>query len=333
MTSPLTAFEERTGELQLAFACLIIALGGVLLGVQIDGNGAIAGTGYTTLGLGGIVALAATLIQLGAAGRLPRTPLAVLSATCGFAAITFLVAGVLAPGGAWMFWELVVLAWVLARRRRRSQPGGPEVGLQGFLLLASMLIFRLWITWQAAQHEWQLFTVDVPLISALPFPWLAPIQTITVGDFTQHEMGFPPTGLDFALSMSLWAAGFALCATGLWMRNQASREVEIERIHRLIQTLPPAACGLVLRVLPEEEWEQMGLFGLPERRLALRVARLVEERLQRQMAFETAFRTSNLLGTTTIGGPASSIHEALLHYDPEGLPEPEATPLIEGETT
>ena len=63
------------------------------------------------------------------------------------------------------------------------------------------------------------------------------------------------------------------------------------------------------------------------------VARLVEERLQRQMAFETAFRTSNLLGTTTIGGPASSIHEALLHYDPEGLPEPEATPLIEGETT
>lgn len=317
------------GELQLALACLMIAVGGALLGLQVDGNGDLVGTGRTALALGALVALVATAIQLGIVGRLPRSTLGALSALCGFCGMAFLIGGVLVPGGAWMFWELVVLAWVLARRRRRVQPGGPEVGANALLLLSLMLLFRLWVTWQGARHEWQLFTIDVPLLSALPFPWLDPVKRITVGDFRRHELGFPPTGLDFATSTVLWSAGFALCAVGLWMRNQAAREVEIERIHGLIETLPRAAFHLVVRLVPEEEWERLGFFGLPERRLALRLGRVVEERLQHQMAFETAFRSSRLLAEPLREGPASGIHAALLRYDPEGLPETERVVDVE----
>lgn len=306
----------RGGELQLALACAMIGAGGVLLGLQVDGNGALSGTGFTTLALGGLVALIATLIQLGAAGRLPRDPSSAISAVMGFLGITFLIAGVLAPGGSWMFWELLVLCWVLARRRRTVQPGGPEVGAGGLLLLSLMLLFRLWILWQGSRHEWQLFTVDVPVLSSLPFAWLEPVKRITIGDFSQQEMGFPPAGLDFAVSTTLWTAGFTLCAVGLWLRSESSREVEVGRIHALVEVLPPAAALVVARLLPETEWERLGLFGLSEWRLARRMEQLVSERVQNQLQLEAAFR--GMQPALPVGGEgfAASIAQALAAYAP-----------------
>ena len=116
----------RHAELHLALACLMIGLGGLLLGLQVDGNGDLVGTGFTALGVGALVALAASLVQAGVAGRLPTDWLAGFSAACGFVGMSVCVAGVLAPGGAWMFAEVLLLFWLLARRRKRIQPGGPE---------------------------------------------------------------------------------------------------------------------------------------------------------------------------------------------------------------
>ncbi len=311
---------RRGGELQLALACAMIGAGGVLLGLQLDGNGALSGTGFTTLALGGLVALVATLIQLGAAGRLPRDLTAAVSAVMGFLGITFLIAGVLAPGGSWMFWELLVLCWVLARRRRAVQPGGPEVGAGGLLLLSLMLLFRLWILWQGSRHEWQLFTVDAPVLSSLPFAWLEPVKHITIGDFSQQEMGFPPAGLDFAVSTTLWTAGFTLCAVGLWLRNEAAREVEIERIHALVELLPPAAGLIVVRLLPESEWERLGFFGLSEWRLARRMEQLVSERIQNQLQLEAAFRGMPLAPPEGGEGFTASIQQALAGYAASSSP-------------
>jgi hypothetical protein len=310
----------RGGELQLALACAMIGAGGALLGLQVDGNGTLSGTGFTTLALGGLVALVATLIQLGAAGRLPRDPSSAISAVMGFLGITFLIAGVLAPGGAWMFWELLVLCWVLARRRRAVQPGGPEVGAGGLLLLSLMLLFRLWILWQGSRHEWQLFTVDVPVLSSLPFAWLEPVKHITIGDFSQQEMGFPPAGLDFAISTTLWTAGFTLCAVGLWLRNEASRELEIERIHALVEVLPPAVGLVVTRLLPESEWERLGLYGLSEWRLARRMEQLVAERVQSQLQLEAAFHGMQLAPPGTGEGFPASIHQVLAGYSASSTP-------------
>ena len=39
-------------ERQLGFACLLIAIGGVLLALQLDGDGAMVGTGFAPLGIG-----------------------------------------------------------------------------------------------------------------------------------------------------------------------------------------------------------------------------------------------------------------------------------------
>ncbi len=277
MNSPLP---ERTARWQLALSGLMIAGGGLLLGMQVDAAGDVVGTGYTALGIGALVALVATLVQASVAGRVPRDPVAGFSALIGFFGLCFLVAGVLAPGGSWMFFEVLLLFWLLARRRDRFSPGGPEIGGGSLLLVTLMLLFRLWITWQGSEHRWALMSIDVPLLSSISIDWLEPIKSVSLGSFSPTELGFPPTGLDFPLSMTMWSAGFALCAGGLWMRGSAAREHESDRIHALIQTLPPAAASLVVRIVYEEEWETLGLHGLSERRLASRLEALVAERLR-----------------------------------------------------
>ena len=303
---------DRRGELGLALSCLMIAVGGILLALQVDARGSLSGTGFTPLALGGLVALLASAIQIGSGVRLPRDPVTAIGAALGFLGMAFLVAGVLAPGGSWMFWELVILVWVLARqRRRRRDSSGPELGLAGIGLLGALLVFRIWITWQASRHAWQLFTVDVPLLSLLPFAWLDPVKTITVGEFTRHEMGFPPTGLNFPVSMALWSAGFALCAFGCWARVQSTREVEIERVHALIEILPPATARVVHRLLPEPEWEELGLLGLPRHRLARRIESLVMERVERQAQIESALLHLRALEVPSEAGFSASIHQAL----------------------
>jgi hypothetical protein len=271
---------ERTASWQLVLAGLMIALGGLLLGMQVDGGGALVGTGYTSLGIGALVALVATLVQASVAGRVPRDPLAGFSALLGFCGLAFLVSGVLAPGGSWMFFEVFVLFWLLARQRDRFSSGGPEIGGGSLLLVTLMLLFRLWITWQGSEHRWALMSVEVPFLSSLSVDWLEPVKRVSLGSFSPTELGFPPTGLDFPLSMTLWSVGFAFCAGGLWMRGSAAREHENDRIHSLIQTLPGAAAALVVRIVPEEEWETLGLHGLSERRLASRLEALVAERLR-----------------------------------------------------
>jgi len=272
--------KPRHAYLQLLLACAMIALGGVLLGLQVDGNGALAGTGYTALGVAALVALIASLIQASVAGRVPRDRITGLSIVCGYCGLTFVVAGVLAPGGTWMFFEVLLLFWVLARRRTLVQTSGPEIGGGTLLLVTLMLLFRLWITWKGSESDWALVSVDVPILSWLPMSWLDPVKTISLGSFTPHELGFPATGLDFPLSMTLWSAGFALCASGLWLKSRAAREHENDRIDDLIHTLPPAPAALVVRLVPEEEWEALGLHGLSERLLARRIEALVGRRIQ-----------------------------------------------------
>ena len=69
----LAGVMERAGtaERLLVLACLMIAAGGVLLGLQVDGKGDLVGTGYAALAIGALVALVATLVQAAAGGLQP----------------------------------------------------------------------------------------------------------------------------------------------------------------------------------------------------------------------------------------------------------------------
>ncbi len=308
----------RHAELHLALACLMIGLGGLLLGLQVDGNGDLVGTGFTALGVGALVALAASLVQAGVAGRLPTDWIAGFSAACGFLGMSFCVAGVLAPGGSWMFFEVLLLFWLLARRRARVQPGGPEITGGTLIAMGLMLVFRLWITWQGSEHRWQVMSIELPILSWIDVPWLEAVRTVELGSFTPHELGFPPSGLDFPVSMTLWAAGFALAATGLWMRNRASRDHQDDRIHALIHTLPPGPAALVERLVPEDEWEALGLHGLSLRKIAKRLEALVAERMQRYQDVRSSLLRSPLAELTAQEDFAGDISRALSR----GLPEP-----------
>jgi hypothetical protein len=309
--------ETRHAELHLSLACLMIGLGGLLLGLQVDGNGDLVGTGYTALGVGGLVALAASLVQASVGGRLPTDWVAGFSAACGFLGMSFCVAGVLAPGGSWMFFEVLLLFWLLARRRSRSQPGGPEITGGTLVAMGLMLIFRLWITWQGSEHRWAVMSIELPIVSWLDAPWLEAVRTVNLGSFTPQELGFPQTGIDFPISMTLWSAGFALAATGLWMRNRAARDHQDDRIHALIHTLPPGPAALVERLVPEEEWETLGLHGLPIRRIAKRLESLVAERMQRYQEVRSSILRSPLAELAAGEDFAGAVSRALSR----GLPE------------
>jgi hypothetical protein len=249
-------------SLHLALACLMIAAGGLLLGVQVDGTGALVGTGWASLGLGVLVTLAATLAQSVRGRGLPRDGISGFSALCGFLGLAFAVGGVLAPGGGWMFFEVLLLAALLARRPLHAQASGPELRAGTVLVLAAMLLFRLWITWQGSEHRWQVMSVPIPILASLPFDLFDSVRSVDLGEFRPEELGFPPAGLRFTPTLALWAGGFALCVSGLLWRAHAALE---------------------------EEWAELGLHGLSERMRRKRIEALVGDRLRRRRELESAF--------------------------------------------
>ena len=317
---PTASGERRSAAWMLALSGLMIAGGGLLLGLQVDGNGRLAGTGYAALGIGALVALVTTLLQVSASGRLPRDPASAAAGVAAFFGLAFVVAGVLAPGGPWMFFEVFVLLWVLARRRSSLEAGGPVVTGSGLFLLGLLLLFRLWVTWQGSEHRWEVMSVEIPVLSWIPLTWLEPVQAVELGSFTPRELGFPPTGLDFPLTTALWSTGFCLCALGLWVRGRAAEEHENDRIHDLIQTLPPGPARMVEKLLPEDEWVALGLHGLPERALGKRIETLVSERILRHGQVRAAFETERPLSWTISPGFSGEVVQALQRYGSPALP-------------
>jgi hypothetical protein len=315
----------QPAEFHLGLACLMVALGGLLLGLQVDGTGALVGTGYGSLGIGAVVALSATLFQAVRAHSLPRDLIGGFSAVCGFLGITFVVAGVLAPGGGWMFFEMLLLVALLARRHASARPAGPDLRGSTVAVLTLMLLFRLWITWQGSEHRWQVMSLPIPVLSSIPLEVLAPIQRVSLGAFTPGDLGFPPAGLSFSSTLALWAGGFALCAAGLLWRSHAAVEHENDRIHATIHELPPALASLVDTLLPEEDWPAMGLHGLSDRMRRKRIEALVGERLRRRRELETAFGSLDLLELTNPGGFTGEVVRTLLLEAPDQArkdPEP-----------
>ena len=281
----------RAAEWHVAIAAAMVGVGGTLLGLQVDADGRFSGTGLTSLAIGALLALAATLAQARGASGLPRDFTGALAALAAFLGLAFVVAGSLAPGGAWMFFEVFLLLVLVAARRRGPGDGTRWIGGGMLVALALMLLFRAWISYQGSEHRWEVLSLGIPVLSWIPLEFLEPIQTVSLGAFTPRELGFPPAGLSFAPSIAMWAIGFCLAAAGVALAQAAAQEHENDRIHDLIQTLPPPLAGLVERLLPEEEWQALGLHGLPERRLGKRIESLAAERLQRQREIQAAFRT------------------------------------------
>jgi hypothetical protein len=307
----MTAVRGREAEWMVAVAAAMIGVGGIMLGIQVDGDGHFSGTGFTPLAIGALLALLAALAQIGTAGRLPRDSISALATTSAFLGLAFVIAGVLAPGGPWMFFEVFVLLLLLALRRPRSGSTARWITGGSLCVLGLMLLFRLWITYQGSEHRWQVLSVNIPVLSWIPLAWLEPIQSVSLGSFTPRELGFPPAGFDFPLTMTLWALGFCLCAGGLGLGQNASAEHENDRIHELICTLPPELAALVERLIPEEEWQALGLHGLSERRQSKKIEQLVAERMRRQRELQSAFESSALLSLTNPGGFSGNIHKAL----------------------
>lgn len=320
---------EGSAELQLALACLCVALGGLLLGCQVDARGSLAGTGMTPLGIGALVALVVTFLQHPSPARVPRDLISGVSAAAGFCGLAFVVSGVLAPGGPWMFAEVVMLLWLLARRRKREQTSGPELLSSSLFALAFLLLFRLWITYQGSEHRWQLVSIEVPILSWIPLDLFDPVKTISLGSFTPRELGLPEVGLDLPVSISLWAVGFALCAAGLAWRSHAEMEHENDRIHATIQTLPPVLVALVERLLPEDEWYHRGLHGLPERLRRKKLQSLVRDEINDRAAFHDAIIGSTFRALELGPGFAAEIQRAMGHYALAAAPV-EAVPPGEG---
>ena len=314
MTSLDDRPRARAAEWLIALSGFMIAAGGVMLGLQVDGNGRLSGTGFASLAIGAMLALVASLVRVGVAGRLPRDAISVFAAVTTFLGMSFVLAGVLAPGGPWMFFQVLVLLILVALRRSDARGSTRWIGAGTAAVLGLMLIFRLWITYQGSEHRWQLLSIQIPILSWIPFDFLAPVQSVSLGSFTPHELGFPPAGLDFAVTMTLWAVGFSACAAGLALQQGAVREHENDRIHDVIHSLPPALAALVERLLPEEDWHALGLHGLSDRRLCKKIEALVNERIQRQREFQSAFESSAILALTNSGGFSGEIHRALARY-------------------
>ena len=315
MTSP------RAAEWHIAIAATMVGVGGMLLGLQLDGDGRLSGTGLTSLAIGTLLSLVGTLAQARATRSIPRDATSALAALSAFLGLAFVVAGSLAPGGPWMFFEVLLLIVLVAARRRGTGEGARWIGGATLVALGLMLLFRLWISYQGSEHRWRVATIGIPVLSWIPLDFLEPIQTVSLGAFTPRELGFPPAGLSFAASMSMWAVGFCLTAGGIALAQSAAQEHENDRIHDLIQTLPPPLALLVARLLPEEEWQSLGLHGLPERRLAKRIEALASERFQRQRDIQAAFRASSMQAlpapASQPGGFADDVWRAISRTDPE----------------
>jgi hypothetical protein len=154
-------------------------------------------------------------------------------------------------------------------------------------------------------------SIEVPILSSLPFSFLAPIQSVELGEFTPRELGFPLAGLAFAPSLALWAAGFVLSVAGLAWRAHAAREYENDRIHATICELPPALAHLVERVLPESQWGELGLHGLADRPLRKRIEELMVARIAARHELDAALGSRELLETTNPSGFSGEIYRAL----------------------
>jgi len=318
---------------RLAFSCALIAFGGLLLGLQRETGGGLVGTGYTGLGMGAFIALVAAIyaateeVRVQGGIQMPRDALALISVASGYLGLAFLVSGVLVPGGPWMFAEALFLLVVLSRAgavRPEGETEGPRLGRGTILLLGLMLLFRLWVTYQGCQNQWAALTLDVPLLSGLP--WLPDgVRTIALGEFTADEFGIPHTGLLFAHTIVLWSLGFALAVAGLWLRQRASWEVENDRVHDTIAELPPRLATLIERLLPEEQWRAFGLHHLADRQRRKRLSALTEERLLRQLELQQALRAAPAPRPGEIGAASDFAREIQGAFDRfEALPPPSA---------
>ncbi len=318
----MSAHSERSAAGGIALGAVLIGVGGLLLGLQVDANGAWCGTGLAQLAIGALLALGGILMRVGSANaRMPRDELGIAAVVSGFFGLAFAIGGVLVPGGPWMFFQVLVLVVVVTFRRPDPRTGR-WIGVGAFVALAAFLLFRLWISYQGSQLRWQVLSVDVPIVSWIPFQFLDPLKSVALGSFTPIEMGFPPAGLDFGVSATLWALGFAATIGGIALVQASVIEHENDRIHLLIRTLPPAIADVVERLLPEEEWREIGLHGLPERRLARRIESVVAERVQRQDALRRALEQSKMLGTADANGFSAEIRRALTGEGPrEGAGE------------
>lgn len=308
----------RAAEWHVAIATLLAGAGGALLGLQVDADGRWSGTGLTALGIGALLALVSSFAQARAGGGLPRDGIGALAVVAAFLGLAFVISGSLAPGGPWMFFEVFVLFALVAVRRRSAESGSRWIGGATLAALGFMLLFRLWVSYQGSEHRWQVLSIGIPLISWIPLEFLDPIKSVSLGSFTPRELGFPPAGLSFALSMTSWAVGFCLAAGGIALAQSAALEHENDRIHDLIQTLPPALARIVEKLLPEEEWQRLGLHGLSERRLAKRIEALAAERFQRQREIQSMFQASATAALPPAGGFAGELWQAISKPDAEG---------------
>ena len=317
--------ETLTAELQLGLACLTVAGGCLLLGLQVDGTGAVVGTGRTTLAIGVVVALVAMLfrsareasaVKKGGVGPWrPRDLVAVAGVVTSFFGLACVVAGVLAPGGGWMFFEVLLIVSLLAFHQSRGKHFAPLIGVGSITVLTLMLIFRLWITWKGSEHRWALMSIDVPILSGLPLSFLDPVRRVSLGSFTPNELGFPPSGLDFHVSMTMWALGFVMCIAGMRWGSHAAREHENDRIQATIELLPVGLANVVVKVLPEEEWEDLGLHGLSDRLRKKRIEALFTERMAHRREIDSALRSLDLLTLEDRRGFAGEILETLQRQD------------------
>jgi hypothetical protein len=314
----MLSLRGREAEWMVAVASAMIGIGGLMLGIQVDADGGFSGTGFTALAIGALLSLLAALARIGTKGRLPRDAIGALASVGAFLGLAFVIAGVLAPGGPWMFSEVFILLFLFALRRARAESNARWISGGILCVLGLMLLFRLWITYQGSEHRWQVLSINIPVLSWIPLAWLEPIQSVSLGSFTPHELGFPPAGFNFPLTMTLWALGFSLCAAGLGLGQNAATEHENDRIHELICTLPPELAALVERLVPEEEWQALGLHGLSERRKCKKLERVVGERMQRQRELQSAFESSALLSLTNTGGFSGDIQRALVRYTNPG---------------
>jgi hypothetical protein len=312
-----TLSAEHASPWLIALGALMIACGGLLLGVQVDANRGFSGTGYAALALGAVIAPLSTIVRARGSQGLPRDSAGAFAALSAFLGFAFVAGGVLAPGGPWMFAEFAALL-VLALRRPRDSSRWIASG--ALWLMVALFVFRLWITYQGSRNHWQVLSVPIPVLSWLPFDFLEPIQSVALGSFTPWELGLPPAGVDFPITLGLWSGGFALCAAGIFVVQLAAREHENDRVHDVIHTLPGALAGLVERLLPEDEWEALGLHGQPPRLLCKRIEALVRERVQRQREIATALERAQLLALRHDDDFAGSIQGALTELEPRREP-------------
>lgn len=285
----------------IALGCLLAGACGACGAVWIDPDLALAGTGHASLAAGIVVALVASLARGAGALGLPQDATAVVARLGWFGAQAFLVALVLAPGGAWLFVELSLLLVLLARRDATKAWlgfGGPA-----FATLVAALAFKLWILHQGSEGRWQVASVPVPIVASLPFEALAPLRAVELGLFTADELGLPPAGLHYGFVALLLVVGFACGVAGTALLAHGAREHEDDRIDALLSTLPAPLAHSVEALVPEREWAQLGLHGLPQRKLARRLEELVRERARALEQARLATRTPEVQAWLALDQP------------------------------